>query len=48
MDECTPSVRDHIVEVCRDECTERSVGPGDYRSCVEECVEELKRRCLRA
>ena len=46
--ECDPFVREHVVEVCRDSCAERSVGPEDFRACVEVCVEELRRRCATA
>jgi len=41
---CDPFVREHVVEVCRDSCAERSVGPDAFRACVE----ELRRRCVTA
>ncbi|MGC9210369.1 MAG: hypothetical protein ACP5FT_03810 [Acidilobus sp.] len=43
--ECTPFVREHVVEVCREECAETTIGGEDFRACVEACVQELRRRC---
>ncbi|MGC9071271.1 MAG: hypothetical protein ACP5HK_01030 [Acidilobus sp.] len=48
MEECTPFIKEHVVEVCRDECAERSIGPDGFRACVEACVEDLKQRCSKA
>lgn len=43
--ECDDFVKEHPVEVCRNVCAEAAFSPEGFKSCVEACVEELRKRC---